>query len=227
MIRLYLSTAILASLTGFALLTTPMGCAATPGARPTDMSAAAHRAAAEEHAAESERHSEQSAPAAGAPVSAATGGHGDHFIDAGNPTQHHQGRAHAHRKHANAHAAAAEALEQFENAQCHGLERGDRSSCPLMKDVAAVEDIPDGVRITLAETASFEEIASHVQCHIAFAQTQGREGMDSCPLYVLGVTFGSSSPGQLDLTVNDPAAAPALRARATSHLRVVAHDAAD
>ncbi len=121
-----------------------------------------------------------------------------------------------HERIARQHAAAAEALRNFENASCEGIAPDDRAVCPLTAYTAGVEDSTGGVSFEVAEGTSAETALAHFQCHIAFARSQGREGMDECPLFVAGVE-ASAAGGRVALTVEDPAALAELRRRAHGH----------
>lgn len=60
---------------------------------------------------------------------------------------------------------------------------------------------------------------THMRCHEAFARARGREGMDTCPLYMPGVwveRFGTSS--EVDLLALDPDDVGRLRQRTRAHL---------
>ena len=217
------------------------GCASTSGARPDDMSAAEHREAAASHEQERAAHAQQYDPEARPvassvpPISAyhgpagASSSIGTFSPREYNPTEEHQRNAEKHAKHAADHAAAADALEAFEAEECGRFPPRTRRSCPLLGKVIGVEDIDAqaqgskkrGIRIRFVEGISRDAVIAHMRCHIAFGRTQGRKGMDHCPLYVEGVDVGASTGSEantVDLLVEDGALVDELRRRARAHM---------
>jgi len=134
-----------------------------------------------------------------------------------NPTEGHLAQAQQHQDLAAEHRAAAEELEAYEEHECARFPSQTRASCPLLGQVASVEDVDGGVRVVLSEGANAAAVADHMRCHLAYARTQGREGMDRCPLYVEGAAVDSE--GDITLTTNAGDAAVAeLRRRARAHV---------
>lgn len=197
-------------------------CGAAPGTRPDDMSAAQHRqmAAAEERKAE--RHEAHYDPSEEVTMrTAGTNAQGDviYAPRVYNPTRSHLHIAGQHRRHAEEHRAAARALEKFEQEQCKLFPPETRELCPLLGTLESVQNIEGGVRVRFLDGVNMPAATDHVLCHLAYGRTQGRQGMDSCPLYIEGVTAKRvDETRNVDLTVDDPAKVPELRARAAAHV---------
>jgi len=211
-----------------------LGCSwFRPGTRPDDMSAEAHRREAEEHARWEAEHQRAYDPEARASV----GGspeyspysrrsrfgyrYSDLYWDVReyNPTQVQRDRAKRHGDLAREHAKAARKLEEFEEVECQAFPKETRAVCPLVARVESLEDVFGGVRARLVEGANVNAAITHMRCHQAFARARGREGMDSCPLYMPGVwveRFGSSR--EVDLLALDPDDVDELRRRTREHL---------
>ena len=62
-----------------------------------------------------------------------------------------------------------------------------------------------------------EAVLAHVKCHLAFAATTGREGMDACPLYLRGIE-ATSDGSTIELRSPDPKIREELRARIRTHV---------
>lgn len=193
-----------------------VGCATTSGARPEDMSAKSHEEAAAKAAAKADQHAAKYDPNA-ASSEAAGADWGLEGVDF-NPTDVHNLQAETHRKHAADHAAAAEVLKGAEEDACKSTASESRSWCPLLGPVAAAENTPNGVRITVREGTDVEELIARVRCHLAFGNTQGREGMDRCPLYVPGVQAERSGPNSIELSTKGKASIRELQERVTDHI---------
>ena len=193
-------------------------CGASPGTRPDDMGAAEHHRAAGEEDVQAEGHAAQYDPQAGtiAPSNPVTS---ELFYgpEVYNPTARHGVEADHHRRLAQAHRAAAGALEAYEEQQCGRFPAETRAACPFANQVIAVEDVPHGVAIRFAGDVNVDAAADHVRCHIAFARTQGREGMPECPLYLAGVE-AATSQGGVTLTVASDELLPELRRRSRAHV---------
>lgn len=198
-----------------------LGCASTPGARPEDMSAQAHEEEAAKHAQVAQEHDAEYDPNAtrtnvGGGV---TSGSDFPAYEADyNPTEGHRVAAERHRKHAADHAAAAEALARSEEDACKSIAPASRASCPLLGPVVAVEDIPTGVRISLRKGTDVEAFVEHVRCHLAFANTRGREGMDHCPLYLPGIQVRRVGTLVVELSALDQANVLLLQQRVANYV---------
>jgi len=193
---------------------------ATAGTRPEDMSAAEHRDHAEMERAEAADASASYDPLATRAVRV-TGDPTDFFtydVEIYNPTLTYKDAAERHQRAAEEHAAAAEALESFEDAQCRQLPPQVRVECPLLGQVRAAHDVADGVEVTLAEGVPKEAFMAHVQCHLAFSHTAGHEGMDACPLFLHGVEATEGEGQVVRFTVDDADAVPELRRRMATHV---------
>lgn len=199
------------------------GCAQV--VRPDDMSAEAHRREAARERAKAAAEARQFDPDAEARV---VGAAGDERSapqpDAGtvqplagaNPTTWHLLEAERRRQHAREHERAAAVLEGTEAARCGDLTDRERSACPFLGPVRAVEEIDRGVRIVLAPGAPLSSIVEHMRCQLAFARTRGYE-VPACPLSVAGSEVAlAADGGGIDLTSNTSKGARELRRRASA-----------
>jgi hypothetical protein len=84
--------------------------------------------------------------------------------------------------------------------------------------VVATEDTAKGVRITVRDGTNMDEMIARIRCHIAFGNTKGRKGMDSCPLYVPGVEVEQSGPDSLELRVKGKSNIRELQKRVAEHI---------
>ena len=166
----------------------------TPGTKPEDMSAAAHKAAATEH------HTEAG--------------------EQGDGLRGHRA-AEGHEALARAHAKAAVALETYEAGVCGQFPAATRAMCPLMAQLKSVADIDGGVFLVPTDGVDLESWTAQIQCHVAYAATAGHIGMDECPLFARGVRV-EKVPGGVNLVIGaggaDPADVAKLRAAARTHL---------
>jgi hypothetical protein len=184
------------------------------------MSAKSHEEAAADEAAKAEKHEAKYDPNAphgiGAEVAAGSdfGFEGTEF----NPTEVHNTQAKKHRRHADAHLAAATELKRAEAEACESIAPDSRSWCPLLGPVAASENTPNGVRITIREGTNMEEMVTRIRCHVAYGNTQGREGMDRCPLYVPDVQVKQSGPDTIELSTKGKANVRELQERVADHV---------
>jgi hypothetical protein len=204
-------------------------CAAqAPGARPGDMSAAEHRSAARAHAQTASEHEQQYDRSASAsrpatyglstvrainsdePLGTSTVGYGDRRY---NPTEEHRDHAEDHREHARQHAAAASALEGSTDAACRQLPPEVHAECPLV-GAAAVERVPDGVRVRLSPKASVSGFVARARCHQAVARERRLEGMTACPLFLPKVEVEALGDGSILIRSSEPAIAAAIQERA-------------
>jgi len=209
------------SIAPITLLISLAACGGSQGTHPEDMSAEDHRAMAEHERDLASEHEGHAGTGSEVDVVAPMDP-GSPFIygtDLYDPAGRHQGQAQHHQALAAEHAAAAEALISFENAQCAQFPEATRAACPLLGTVVAVSNTDGGVEITLAQDVNRDAVLAHIRCHLAFAATAGREGMPHCPLYMPGV---SVSPGASDhsvmLTIADESQVDALRARTRAHV---------
>lgn len=208
------------SIVGLALLAsaTVAGCA-TAGTRPEDMSAADHLKHADMERAEADHAAARYDPSAARPMRVP--GDPTHFtydVDTYNPTLTYKEAAKRHQRAAEEHAAAAAALESFENAQCREIPPQVRVECPLLGQVRATHDVANGVEVTLAEGVPKEAFMAHAQCHLAFARTAGYGGMDACPLFLHGVQATEGEGRVVRFTVDDADKVQELRQLMKTHV---------
>lgn len=194
-------------------------CGGNQGTQPDDMSAEDHRRAAAGEQAESDAHGSRYDPDTRATTGSSSAPNSDLFYgpEVYNPTEVHRHASEEHRTLAEQHRAAAAALEAYEEQECGRFPAATRAACPLLGQVAEVEDVDGGVRIELAEEAMRDAVADHMRCHVAYARTQGREGMDQCPLYAEGASVTSDADGVILTTDAGEEAVGELRRRARAH----------
>ncbi len=199
------------------------GCATqNPGTDPDDMSVEEHKQTAEEHEERAEKHEEQYDPEAveaRTETARETTGYETYSTETYNPTAEHLKEAKKHERHAEQHLEAAQTLETFEEKQCSRFPQDVRPTCPLMGRVIDTENVEDGVLVTFNEEVALEPTVDHIKCHFAFARTQGYEGMDSCPLYLKGISV-EAKPGSnaVLLKTDNPDSVEPLRQRARDHV---------
>lgn len=196
-------------------------CAQSEGAQPDDMSVEAHRHEAQKHERLSAEHAAEYDPQATASRERTVGNPSEQIYatETYNPTAHHRTTAKRHAEHAEQHRHAAQALVQFEEAHCAKFPEQTRAQCPLMGQVTAVEDIAGGARLTLAAGVPLQAMVDHMECHFAFARTEGYQGMQSCPLYLEAVSVEAEpATHSVRLTTTEADAVQPLRERSRAHL---------
>jgi len=196
------------------------GCASTSGTRPEDMSAKSHAGEAAQHTEKAEEHAEKAQEQAPGPGWSEVVAGSDFAFEGGefNPSEGHNTQAKRHARHTEEHLAAAEALVADEEEACKSIAPESRSWCPLLGPVVATENTPHGVRIAVEEGTNIEELIARIRCHVAFANTHGRQGMDRCPLYVKGVEVERAGPDAIELTAKRKAEVRELQKRVAEHI---------
>ncbi len=212
------------------LLIVISGCV-TPGTRPDDMTAEAHRIAAEADQGQASEHLKRYDPDAivtpGSRYNPYVGSNEDGSsysdfywdVQSYNPTERHLSASAQLERHAADHLAAAESLDNFEELACKAFPPQTRGACPLLGQIEAAKDIPGGVRFRFSEGVDVNAAVAHIHCHLAFARTTEQIGMESCPLYITGVEmtrFGSSAA--VELSVGNEEDLKVLRQRVREHL---------
>lgn len=124
-----------------ALASLSFACAADPGTRPHDMSAADHQAAAQSESSAAEAHADQQDPSATQkqPVCSGKGGC---WTSTSNPTAQHGDDAKRHRDLAAKHRAASTVLADAEARSCAGLSAEDRDMSPFAHKGSTLRDDP-------------------------------------------------------------------------------------
>ena len=202
------------------------GCAnKAKNTEPDDMSVEEHQAAADEHEERAERHEEQYDPDAESQRQVATAatrpnaGGSTYRLETYNPTSRHEELAERHQEHVEQHEAAAQALLDYEEKHCARFPKKTRATCPLMGQVAGATEVKNGVRMSFHEDVNFEATSDHVQCHYAFARTEGYEGMETCPLYVNGIEVAENADARtITITAESKEAVEKIRERASAHV---------
>lgn len=230
-------------LISFALISGAAACAGTPGARPTDMSQAAHDDAAQEHAALASTHAAHVDPNAVASKRQCIGkgDAGPCWTSTINPTAGHGDAAEEHRKMAADHRNASSALRAGEASACAGLSEADRDTSPFdhRDDIVGVEDLRaqpatakesqvsalQGASISVRAVPGLtkEYLQRLVSCHLARNASMGfaMPEMTSCPLSVKGASATVESAGgafRVDIKGDTKESAEAI-ARRTKELR--------
>jgi hypothetical protein len=197
-----------------------VACAARePNVKPTDMSAADHRAEAEHQRQLAQEDADRYRPGAGRVVAlespgAAANGSVVFPISVYNPTEGYLRAADEHRAHAREHERAAAALEKFEEGECWKFPERTRAACPLLGPVTKIEDVAHGVRVTFAPGTRVDAVTAHMRCHYAYARAHGFDGRVSCPLYMPGIDIEQAGSSAVEITIKDRAKVDDLRARA-------------
>lgn len=217
-------------------------CGATPGARPTDMSAAAHEAEAKQHGEEAAGHAAQSALAElreRCRKGAARVGTEACWTSIVATTSDHDDEARRHRQMAADHRAASTALLDAEAGACAGLSEVDRDTSPFdhREDIAGSEPLLSaassakgaggphvvGASVTIRAVPGVtkEYLQRLVDCHTARNASMGfsMPEMASCPLSVKGAsaTVASAGPAfRVDIRAEDIHAAEEILRRATA-----------
>lgn len=173
------------------------GCSpATPGAKPLDMSAKDHAAAAGEHDRAADTAAGSEACIGGRTVDVAASG-----------ACWTRGADQAHRKMADDHRAASQALRDSEAKACSGIGPSDRDDSPFSHrdDIVGVEPLVstttssrgptkhvDGASITIRAVPGLtvEYLQRLVSCHLARNASMGfaMDEMSFCPLAVKGAS---------------------------------------
>lgn len=175
------------------------GCA-SPGTRPSDMSAAAHDAAAAGAAAAASDHLSRSTPGTARysegclGATAINGPRIPCWTSQGNPAGRHIEEAETQRRTAASHRAAAQALRDAEARACSSVQPDDRDMSPFFhrEDIASVTQIPGGASIAFRPVAGLtrEGLQAIVDCHLARSAALGFDvpEMSYCPLVPRGAT---------------------------------------
>jgi hypothetical protein len=190
-----------------------LGCAADPGTKPHDMSAAQHEAMADQEQKAADEHADQHDPAATATTTNCSG-KGGCWTSVSNPTAQHSDDAKAHRELAQKHRAASAALSEAESRACAGIPDDDRDISPFYhrEDIESVSPlfvetksgkgvVKKEVGVTVVFRAvpglTAEWLQRVVDCHIARASSVGHDmpEMSYCPLVVKGATAKVTSVG--------------------------------
>ena len=212
-----------------------LGCAADPGTKPSDMSAAQHDAAAKNEIQAAEGHGEQHDPAATAQSTRCSAKSGC-WTSVSNPTAQHADDAKRHRELAQKHRAASAALAEAETRACAGLSDEDRDMSPFYhrEDIASVsplvEEVKAGKGTTKKEIGSTivfravpgltaEWLQRVVDCHLARAAAVGHDmpEMSYCPLVPKGAKAKVTSVGNgfaVNVSADDAATIAEIKKRA-------------
>jgi hypothetical protein len=192
-----------------------IGCASA-AVKPDDMSAQAHRqeAAYERQAA---AHRERQAVEQAETRRPDFDPHRQSHMGL-DPASRLRWEAESRRAHALEHEAAASELERFEAQECAGIDPGLRAACPVLDPIAAIRDIPGGVRLDLVDPSHLPELLALMRCHLAYAQTKGFEPVAAaCPLYIRGIQIRAAADGTaLEIVGQTERLAKEIRSRSRS-----------
>ncbi len=189
-----------------------IACASTPGARPSDMSAAQHEQAAGAAEAQAAGHAAQYTPGARSTVPECDP-YGGCWTSKSNPTKQHLEDAEKYRKMAADHRAASQSLRDAEARACVGVSDADRDISPFYhrEDITSVQpasnslygkqrgDVIDGAVVTFRAVPGLtaEWLQRVVDCHLARNNALGNDvpEMPYCPLVPKGITAKVESTG--------------------------------
>jgi len=212
-----------------------LGCAADPGTRPHDMSAADHQAAGDQEMRAAEGHADQHDPAATSSTKEC--GRGVCWTSTKNPTAQHASDAKRHRELAAKHRAASSVLVDAEARSCAGISEEDRDTSPFYhrEDIQSVsplttktqsgkggvisKEVGSTVVFRAVPGLTAEWLQREVDCHIARSAAGGHNmpEMDYCPLMVKAVKATVSSVGNgfaVDISGEDHATIAEIQKRA-------------
>jgi hypothetical protein len=218
---------------GFAAWT--VGCAADPGTRPHDMSAAQHEAMAKNEESAATGHAEQHDPSA-TKTTEVCSGKGGCWTSTSNPSAQHGDDAKHHHELAAKHRAAAAALINAENSACAGISDDDRDISPFYhrEDVHSVSVLTETVKAGKASTQkevgatvvfravpgmTAEWLQRVVDCHLARAAAVGHDmpEMSYCPLMLKGMKAKVTSTGNgfaINVSADDATTIAEIKKRA-------------
>lgn len=221
-------------LSAAALASLSFACAADPGTRPHDMSAADHQAAAQSESSAAEAHADQQDPSATQkqPVCSGKGGC---WTSTSNPTAQHGDDAKQHRDLAAKHRAASTALADAEARSCAGVSAEDRDMSPFAhkEDIQSVSPLTKetksgkgsntkevGVTVVFraVEGLTAEWLQRVVDCHLARASSVGHDmaEMSYCPLVPKGAEATVTSAGNgfaVNISAKDQATVDEIKKR--------------
>jgi len=172
---------------GLALALLALGCGGPQDPADEHLTAEEHEQQAAQEEAEAAEHEAAYDPDARHPTAGGAQNPEFHGLDVYNPTTGQLVEAEEHREHAQAHRAQAEALREFEDAECANFPPASRASCPLLLGLEEVVEIDGGMQLRFADGVDHSSVVDHVRCHIAFAAARGTAGISHCALYVPGV----------------------------------------
>ena len=126
-------------------------------------------------------------------------------------------RAMDEERQADAHVAAAAALEAEARDRCAGFSPEDAQVSVLQRLAQGGEARPDGVIVYLPVSAGpADRLVGALRCHQAWMRL-GQAAGDQCPLEITGVdlvAYGDDTGVSVELVVADPALVPELQRRA-------------
>jgi hypothetical protein len=191
-----------------------VACASTPGARPHDMSAEQHEAAAAAEESRAGQHHAQFDPEASERETRCIGPHPSSqpcWSSLKNSTEGHRKEAEEHARAAADHRAGSQALKDAEARACVGVPAMDRDMSPFdhREDIASVKPLeepttlPKGSKSVVGAVVTFRAVPGMtaqwfqrvVDCHLARNAALGHvvPEMPYCPLVPRGVTASVSS----------------------------------
>lgn len=217
------------------------GCAADPGTRPHEMSAAQHQAAADEEMVAAQGHVEQHDPNAANVTETCDSRSGSCWTSISNPTAQHREDADRHRELAAKHRAASAALADAEARACLAIPEADRDQSPFYhrEDIQSVSPLTKetqdalslktgqarkteiGVTVVFRPVKGLtaEWLQRLIDCHLARAASVGHEmpEMSYCPLVPKGVEARVTSTGNgfaVNISATDKATIQEIKKRA-------------
>lgn len=214
-----------------------LACAADPGTKPHDMSAAQHEAMAKNEEAAASGHTAEHNPSA-TQETTTCGSKGGCWTSVSNPTAQHAEDAKRHRELAQKHRAAAATLADAEARACSGLSEDDRDISPFYhrEDIVSVAPYTEttkagkgtsqkemGVTVVFRAVPGLtaEFLQRVVDCHLARAAAVGHQmpEMDYCPLVPNGAKAKVASTGNgfaVHVFADDAVTVAEIKKRATT-----------
>jgi hypothetical protein len=190
---------------------------ASPSVKPDDMGAAQHRQEAARETDTARREADRYQPGA---VRPSPGGQplgitdGTYSAPVYNANEGHLAAADWHRRHAQQHEKAAQALEHSEQAECRDLAPAERAACPFLGPVVRIDDVEGGVRVNFKPGTRVDAIVAEMRCQYAFARARAFDETATCPLYLRGIEIRrAADPNAVEIVSRDRNAAAEIRVR--------------
>ena len=96
-------------------------------------------------------------------------------------------------RRAQEHEQAASELENREAVECKSVPDSERYVCPSLGSVTNVQEVPGGVRLRLAVGTRADELLSALQCMNAYSRAHGLAESLGCVSSLKGVVFRETS----------------------------------
>jgi hypothetical protein len=191
--------------------------------RPDDMSAEAHRAAAQKEWREAQLQMANAVNDSPGRDPSSTGIMPEIYTDPdANSNLAYDPRVQATllKKRAREHEQAAAVLESFEETECRTVPPAERTVCPSLHRVTKERDIEGGVRLRVSDPASSDDVVIGIRCHYAFARDHGFPDHATCPLSIRGIEIRKTSASDaVDVVGKDARTTAEIRKRVDDEIR--------